>query len=432
MRVLGGLTIPLSPRLAVGKLRAFHLLVASAAAARFLIAAVTPVGPDFLQVLVGVLKGDPAATTGPMGKITSLIIAAWTTSPASQLELARALTVPNFQWSLELAALVILVKMPLILLDLLSAVLIYRIVQVSGASRAIGETASLLWLLNPYVVFAIEMWGSPEIIPISLTLLAILLALRRRPLLGSVAFAAAIATKLLPLMFFVGPLRESLERRSWRWTSIHLLLGLIGVTSYLLWSSQVSSDAATGFSVYNAQAFVFDEFTISTSVISIGLGTVAVAISWLAILVGLWRWKTPSIIPASLAAALAFFAFYNWHPPSLLWPIILLTILNDQNDVRRRGPLLLVTGALFALLSNHDAILTSRAVFFIPFSQAYSLASVQALRQISNNEFTQTVILPVLRALFAALALLMAGSLHARNGGVLQRIPRRFQPVDGF
>ncbi len=421
-----GLTILLSRGLVIRQVPTFRLLVLLAIGLRFIAAAVTPLGVNFVQILLGASAGDPATTSGIIGRIDVLLIVAWKALPLGHPEPAEAFTSPTFPWSFDLLALVLLAKLPLISLDLFTGLLIYKVARGLGKPMGGAESAALLWLLNPYVFFAIEMWGSPEILAISLTLMAVWLATQGRKTASSVLFAAAIASKLFPLMLLVGPIKDSLEKRNLRRTGVELVLAIVGVAVYVVWSTQASTGVIVGLTKYNPQTFIPDEFTVSAPTISVGVGTVALALTWLAV-IELWDWKTSSIISASLAATLSFLAFYNWHPAALLWPLAFLVLTDDHEGFRRTGFLLLLSGAFFAILSNHDAIFATRAVLFVPVAEEASFGAVQSLREFSAGEITQSVILPALRALFAALATMLAASIHIRNGVTLSRIASKMQ-----
>ncbi len=373
---------------------------------------------------MGAEANDTVVTSGPIGKITLLAISAWRALPIDHTVLVQYLRPAGFQWRPELLALVVLVKLPLILLDLLSAFLIYQIASVAGESRRLGETASLLWLLNPYVIFAIEMWGSNEVLPLCLTLIAAWLTIRNKPVRRSIVLAAAVATKLFPVMLLVVPFKEAI-RRSWRWIMFEVILGMVGVAGYFLWSGQAADDPVARLARYDPQTFVFDEFTIATPIISVGLGTMAVVVTWVIVL-QFWDWKASSVIPASLAVVASYLAFQNWHPASLLWPIALLAAMGNAGGVGRKGFLLILVGAIFAVLVNHDKILSSASIFFIPVPGAASLVAVKLLQQFSTDEITQVIILPALRALFAALSLLIAADLHIQSGVNLECVAAKF------
>ncbi len=417
-------TITVSLRLVVSRFTSFQSLVALAIALRLLAAVATPLGADFVILVRGAAANDPSTTSGPIGWLTWIAVNAWAALPISHPSIIKAFTSTSFQWSAELLLLILLAKLPLVLLDILSALLVYKIVVVLQGTTKTAEKASLLWLLNPYVIFAIEMWGSPEILPISLTLLAAWATIRGNGLSSSLALAVATASKLFPGIFYIGSVKEHLASHARRRLVIELLFALLGVGAYLLWSSQAVSGPAPGVAEYNPQTFAFDEFTISTPTASIGLGTIAVAITWLVVL-QFWHWNAKSIIPASFAAALAFLAFYNWSPAALLWPMAFLALLIENVGLRTRGFLLLLAGALFALVSNQGSIFTATTVFFVPAATSSSVA-IQLFKQLSTSEVTQVLILPVLRALFAALALVLAGSLHAQNGATMKRFATDF------
>ncbi len=381
---------------------------------RFFAAAATPLGADFVALLLGAVANQPSTITGPMGFWTWLAVSAWAALPIGHPAVTKSLTAPTFQWSPELVVLVLLVKFPLILLDLVSAFLIYRIVLTVAKTKEAGEKATLFWLFNPYVIFAVEMWGAPEILPISLTLLAIWLTVRGRTFTRSFAFAAAVASKLFPVFLLIGPIKETLLSGSRRKLTTELLLGSLGSMSYYLWSTRASGDPTASSSTYNPQIFIFDEFTVSAAV-AIGLSTIALAITWLLIL-QFWAWKTSSVVPASMAAALSFLAFYNWYPAMLLWPLAFLSLSWGQKPIIVRGILTVLTGAVFVLLSSQLVTLTSQAIFFVPVPEASSLSFAKFLKQIGTDDITQLAVLPALRALFAALALMLTIRLHVANG----------------
>ncbi len=394
--------------------------------ARVISAAVTPLGPDFVALLLGAAVDDPAVTNGPTGAVTRLVLSAWLALPIQHADIVQTFRAASFQWSPTLFVLVILVKSPLILLDLLSALIIYRLVQAIEESDQAAKAASLLWLLNPYVIFSIEMWGSTEILAIALALLAFWLTVSHKIVIGSLAFAAAIAAKLFPASLLVAPIKASLHRGSVRWAALQFLFGLVGVSGYFVWSSRVSVDTAARFAVYNPQTFVFDEFTISTSVVSVGLATVALALTWL-IVIYLWQGDSTSLMPACLAATLAYLAFYNWPPAGLLWLSLFLALVKDDGGLRRGGYLLLLSGALFVLFSSYDVIASPKALFFVPTTDAGSIRVVEVLKQFSSDLFVQSVILPLLRAFFTALSCVLAISLHMRRGVTPSRIATELQ-----
>ncbi len=110
-------------------------------------------------------------------------------------------------------------------------------------------------------------------------------------------------------------------------------------------------------------------------------------------------------------------------------PLALLALLRDGGVFRTRILRLLIPGALFVLLTMHNAILSPNAIFFVPV-EASSLRAIQVLKQISTDALTQGVLLPVLRTLFSALALLFAASLHTQNGATFKRMATKLRLID--
>ncbi len=401
------------------KAKFVRVLVISAIILRFVGAAATPVGPDFVKILAGFVTSEALdAKNGPIGFASWMLVLAWRALPIAHPDIMEALTAPTFRWSGELLVLVILVKLPLVLIDLASALLVYKIVLEQNSAGA-AQYALLLCLFNPYSLFAIEMWGSPEILGICLTLLAIWFHARGRKITGSVAFGAAIATRLFPVIFSVAFICDDLRRRAWKGFATQTLIVIAGVVGYFAWSSRISGDLLSSLSTYSPHAFVFDEFTLSTSTITIGLGTVAVAVTWF-LLLQFWDWRALSVIPASMSISVAFLAFYNWHPAMLLWPMMFVLLI-DYTGLRDRGALLFLTGSFFVLLSNIDAILNAKGLFFIPTAETFPSTAIQATKEILSNQTAQ-LLAPVGRALFTAVAIITWARIQTHNGATFRRI----------
>ncbi len=380
----------------------------------------TPLSPDFTLIVNGAASGV-AATGGPLTRITWLMVSLWRALPIDHPNVIGLFKAQTFEWAPGSVALVILAKLPLIILDLSSALLLYRFAFEQTGSKLAAQKASLLWLFNPYVIFLVEMWGSLEILAISLALLAFWLLTRGKKLIGSVAFAVSIASRLLPSIFLVGLLKEHLHRKAWRWLAVDLLIGFLGAAGYLLWSAQGPADLASQASSYNHELFIFDEFAIFTSTISVGLASASVAVTWL-LVIQFWNWNDFAVIPASLAAVSAFLAFYNWHPAALLWPLAFLVLCVGNVTLGARPMLLVIVGALFALSSSNEAILGANAIFFVPVPGASSFEIVKNLKQFFLDDLTQLILVPTLRALFAALAISVAASIHLQNGVTWDRV----------
>ncbi len=380
----------------------------------------TPLSPDFTLIVNSAASGV-AATGGPLTMISWLMVGLWRALPIDHPNVVGLFKAPTFAWTPGSVALVILAKLPLIALDLSSALLLYRFALGRSGSKVAAQKASLLWLFNPYVIFLVEMWGSFEILAISLTLLAFWLLTQGKRMIGSVAFAVSIASRLLPSIFFVGLLKENLHRKAWRWLTVDLLIGFLGVAGYLLWAFQGPADLASQAPSYSLESFIFDEFAIYSSAISVGLASASVAVTWL-LVVQFWNWNDFAVIPASLAAVSAFLAFYNWHPAALLWPLAFLVLCVGHVTLGPRAILFVIVGALFALSSSNEAILGANAIFFIPVPGASSFEIVKNLKQFFLDDLTQLILVPTLRALFAALAISVAANIHLQNGVTWDRV----------
>ncbi|MGI6175295.1 MAG: phospholipid carrier-dependent glycosyltransferase [Christensenellales bacterium] len=95
---------------------------------------------------------------------------------------------------------ILLLKLPAIIADLLSAWLVYR-----AASKKLGKTGALplcmLIALNPVYILNSSLWGQIDSIMVLFCVLAIYLILRQKTVLGCVAYTAALLIKAFSLFF---------------------------------------------------------------------------------------------------------------------------------------------------------------------------------------------------------------------------------------
>ena len=93
------------------------------------------------------------------------------------------------------------VKLPLILTDLATGILIYKLVYRWTESNVKSSLAFFLWFLSPLVITESSVHGTFDNFSVMFTLLTILFCLDRKYTIAGAAFAIAIFTKFFPIFF---------------------------------------------------------------------------------------------------------------------------------------------------------------------------------------------------------------------------------------
>lgn len=150
----------------------FWLVVGSITLLKFLLAAATPLGFDYVLYMLDVVTWAPAVSYSPWIILVRGIYSFWLWLPVQHGDLLAAMKAPaEFLVIADLHRLVpsfyllsALVKTPLVLSDLSLAVVIWRLTLILTDSRVAARSAAVLWLSNPLVSFFVEMWGSIDVI----------------------------------------------------------------------------------------------------------------------------------------------------------------------------------------------------------------------------------------------------------------------------
>jgi hypothetical protein len=82
--------------------------------------------------------------------------------------------------------------------DLATALVIRQFVLFAARDRCRADLAMMAWFLNPYVIYASAVQGASDTIVGFSVLAAVVLVLLHRPLVGGVAWAIGVLTKLIP------------------------------------------------------------------------------------------------------------------------------------------------------------------------------------------------------------------------------------------
>ncbi len=98
----------------------------------------------------------------------------------------------------------ILVKIPLIVADMLSAILIFRIAYFYTNNYIISRRSALLYFFSPIVIWISAAWGQYDSLAVLFTLLSFyLLLVSNKPILSSLSIVIACLIKIYPIIFLV-------------------------------------------------------------------------------------------------------------------------------------------------------------------------------------------------------------------------------------
>jgi hypothetical protein len=199
-------------------------------AVKLVLAAVEPVSYDMFSIVS--LVNDKRPLIGPWIALYPPIYVGMLNSiqAIQQWYLASPVSTNS---NLELVSL--LFRLPILVFDLATAIVLYFLGKKMG-TRDTGMLASLVWFLNPFTLFSVELLGVPDVVATFLVTLSFGLLVSRRVLLSGVLLALGTWLKLYPV-FLLPPLLLIAQRHgiSRRYKAAFCLLGLVGLFGYLSW-----------------------------------------------------------------------------------------------------------------------------------------------------------------------------------------------------
>lgn len=389
--------------------RAFVMLMATVAALKLLLSALIPASSELAAIALDTTIETRKAAGGPWTALDAQIISFWrslfTGSTVQNWWQASPITM-----TMDLRLLSLLIRLPAFALDIAIAVCLYLTATKIGSSTQ-ARLASLIWFLNPYVFFAAEILGVPDLAATCLTVIASLLLIFRRTALGALALAAGIWLKLFPILLLL-PLVHYLEIHDTRYRSRILLIGfaLLGFIAYLSWvfySGSASLSALMDYTPVTQPVKVLFEFTPGGRISS---ATFALVIIYFAV----FRFARNSNLHVSdmvLPVLLVYYALSDPLPQYFLWALPFLTL--DVVLAKRRHIILLVTmlAVLFGvwfILSSGFATPSGYSLLLVPLNGSDLPWYSQAMLSFLQNETTAVLLFPLLSATLFATYLIYA------------------------
>jgi hypothetical protein len=316
-----------------------------------------PASKDIVDVVTFATSlGKPDSLNGPWVVLTSWIISSWQWTTASALPDQWAYSPINVTPIFRL--LLLLLRSPAIAFDTATAIALYHVTMRIKSSQNLARLTSLLWFLNPYNTYAIELLGVPDVAAAFCTVLAVLLLLRGRTALSGVALGAGITLKLYPL-FLLPQFLLYATIVGTRRLSRTLVIGfsLLGLLFYFIWALQL------GLLWLRVTLVAYTPVTTPVGTIVNFSPSYRISITAFALIVlyfFAWKYvkgKNVMLSHLILPVLLLYYTFSDPYPQYAVWALPFLTM--DIAFVKRRnlGLLAIMLSLMFtwALLSNGNA-----------------------------------------------------------------------------
>lgn len=191
----------------------------------------------------------------------------------------------------------LLVKLPLIVSDLVIALLVYNLVMRYLGDERVAVSACALWFLNPLTIWVSSAWGMFDALPALFTVLGLYLALDKKFAYAGISIALAIEMKYYAVVLVFPLLLVAWEKGRWRGLaeSLGATVALTLVLSAPLLSETASSyasvvggSASSGLS-YSGLSF-WTAITLFVTGINFSLISDALVVALLAIAY-VWMWR---------------------------------------------------------------------------------------------------------------------------------------------
>jgi hypothetical protein len=276
---------------------------------------------------------------GPWVAVENEMVLLWmwlTSSTNLPFDWSRA--VPFAKVNGEISLLLVLSRLPAFLTDVASTLVLYLVVR-SSSSAERARLAALVWFLNPYTIFAVELLAVPDILAAFMTLVATLLVVYRKPVLSGALLGAGIAVKLYPVLLVPIFLIVCLPkvRRKWLFTVAYAAFISLGLIGYFSWASAAGALPISALTTYSPTLQPMDSIFNTFPGARISLVTVVLVVTYAATYLGARR-RQLDVAIVVLATILIYFSFSDPYPQYFLWPLPFLVF--DLACSKRRGALL--------------------------------------------------------------------------------------------
>ena len=259
---------------------------------------------------------------GPLQLVLSPFFWLWTMLPIDHPSLFIIRT--SSHSTLSAVSLIFLMRLPTFLADIAVGVLLFKLVRQITSSDQKGTVAFLLWYVNPFNIFWIEVFGGIDVIPTLVLVLAVVIGSNREWFKSGLCVAVATVLRLFPILtfpFFMLAVKGE-KNRAYALLLSGFLLPLIGglVVVYVTGAGTVASMLNTPLS----ESWLLDFLGFKLANQFVRLVPVLLAIQFYVVI---RYWKDPGLthlVAVSLLALLVAHTYsgINHH---FIWVVPFLT-----------------------------------------------------------------------------------------------------------
>jgi hypothetical protein len=327
-----------------------------------------------------------------------------------QLAAWSSTTPSSMSFSLRLVSL--LFRLPVFAFDVATATALYYAGKRMGSAVG-GRWASLLWFVNPYSLFSIELLGVPDVVATFLIVMTFLFLISNRHVVAGVFLGLGVWVKFYPILLLPPLLLYAHANGvSWRQIISVLYLTLVGLLGYIGWILPFGLTYLTHYTpVTQPLPFVAGENVVNGAAL------------WLILfycLLGLFVKKAKTLLSLLLLTLLVYYAFSNPYPQYLIWAMPLMALDVTLAGSGRR----ILFGISYALAFVQWFLLSS--AFLTP--SGYSLLMIplggnnvpwysQAIGRFLDSPL-HGLILPIVSSSFYASVLIYAADLTRSLFGI--------------
>ncbi len=242
-----------------------------------------------------------------------------------------------------------LLKLPYLLLDLVIAFLLVTFFK----SERDRKTAFVIWLFNPFSFIILYMFSNVDIVPVTLSLLSLILARNQKLLLAALILGIAAGFKAYPILFL--PVLVIFSKNI-KQMLLAALMGVIPLVLIILpfWSDGFQVSAfASGLTTRIFAPVIPISGGESLMLVLLGLGSL--------LMFGIQFQKkseVENIWKYFLAILLIVFSFIHFHIQWLLWMMPLLAILIVKEKKFILPSLVLVVSSMMIPLLFNDKFMS--------------------------------------------------------------------------
>lgn len=377
--------------------------------AKLIISAVVPASYD-LRDIVAFVGLENSSPYGPWMTLEYAIFNIWRSSTSSTITPVDWSMIPPTAMPFNLALLSLILRLPAFFFDLGIAIVLYLMVdRIASVNQA--RLTALLWFLNPYTIFAVELLGVPDVAAAFFTLCTVTCIVNKRNLLGALFYAFSIALKLYPILL-LPPLLIYLGRNMRASIFTKALMasaGIAGLAGYISW---VFPGGVTSHLLLYEYTPVTQSLSMyipyQPSFVRVSAATIFLVLLYFTT----WYFaNSPNITDWISPVLLVYFTFSFLYPQYVIWALPFLTL--DIALLKRRHVLLLAALLSFIFLywfisSTGLATPSGYSLLMFPLSGKNLPSYLQALTTLLKSNLTGFLILPIVESTLYAISFVYA------------------------